>query len=72
MRTVRTRCATYTIWANNILNATDTRIHSMETLMAYLGFILGVYAVHFIADIEACRLFLIAYDLNYLHSSKNE
>merc|ERR1711971_1249404 len=33
--------------------------------------ILSSYASHFIGDIEACRLWLISFDLHHLHASTN-
>lgn len=37
----------------------------------YVGWVLASPPAHFLANIESCRLWLISYHLNYLHSSKN-
>ncbi len=41
-----------------------------DTFLYYSGYPLAHYSYHFIMSIEACRLWLISYDLHYLRSSK--
>eukprot|EP01083_Nonionella_stella_P214714 773438_1 len=62
------------LWVHSMFEATETHsgIDTLETVIEYSGFMVITYAAHFIGNIEAVRLWLMCYDLNYLHSSVNE
>jgi len=62
----------YPIWTYEILNTQSSGIGWLETFVTWSVYIFTVYASHFIFNIEVWRLWLISFDLNYLHSSNNE
>ena len=45
---------------------------SLPTAITYIAIVVASYIPHFIVDLEACRIWLLYFDLNYLHSSKNQ
>ena len=47
-------------------------IGAVRDVLYYGGPILNIYCSHFMVETEACRLWLISFDLHYLNSSKNE
>eukprot|EP01084_Bolivina_argentea_P046515 85667_1 len=62
------------LWVHSMLEApqTQTDIPWIEKFIECAGFIIIVYAAQFIANIEAARLWLMYYDLNFIHISHNE
>lgn len=60
-------------WSYQAFNDTTTHLSESTQLVWTLSArILNMTLAHFIVDIEATRLWLIHYDLSYLHSSKNQ
>eukprot|EP01084_Bolivina_argentea_P180523 311894_1 len=45
---------------------------TLESYVNYIGIFITFPLNHFIANIEACRLWLMSFKLHYLHSSKNK
>ena len=60
------------IWFNAQLNATDFGISNSQNILRPLAGILAVFTNNIILNTEACRLFLLYFNLNYLHSISNE
>eukprot|EP01084_Bolivina_argentea_P044527 81933_1 len=63
---------TIPIWSNDSFKATNFGIEGSEEYLYEIGTILTVLNMHFIADIEVGRLWLISFNLHYLHASKNQ
>eukprot|EP01084_Bolivina_argentea_P044529 81935_1 len=60
------------LWCNVLLKATDFNSGNNMKYIHTIGWIGGFIGTHFITNIEAARLWLVSYKLNFLHSSKNQ
>ena len=59
-------------YTNGLSEIYTMHTHSTQLALIISFRILNNILGHFIADIEACRLWLMSFDLHYLHSSQNE
>eukprot|EP01084_Bolivina_argentea_P234411 394655_1 len=57
----------FPLWMNTVFGI----LFVDNKFLFHLGWILLPPGMHFICNVEACRLWLISYDLHYAHSSKH-